>query len=149
MGAKLRGPRGALTGIVLVPTVTLPIGDGPFAARKTVFSTGLHASLALGPSWGLGAYAALALNPGSGSDYLISSTPAAALSRSLTRRLSFYVEGGYRPAEQSENPAYARGGFTVLVSPTAQLDVNADREVTATDGADWLFGGGAFIRFGG
>ena len=131
-----------------MPTVTLPVGDGQFAASKTAFSTELDASFALGPTWGLGAYSALALSPGSGQDYLISGTLAAALSRSLTRQLGFYVEGGYLPAEQSENPAYAGGGFTLLVSPTAQLDVNIGREITATGGADWLFGGGVSIRFG-
>lgn len=151
VGAKLEvlEARGALTGFVVVPTVTLPIGSEAFTPDRAAFSVEADASFTLSPDWTLGTVATLFLDPNEGQgDYDASGLLVASLSRSLTDRLGGYVEGGYQPEEEGRGPVYLGGGLTYLVSPTAQLDVSADRQVNSALGADWLFSGGVSIRFG-
>lgn len=150
VGAKARLLRGsgATPTLSLVPTVTLPVGEGQFASDRTGYTADLVAGWDLADGAGLTLIPGTRLDPVSDiDDFIFTFTTTGVVSGSLTDRLGSYVEGQYFVTDGEFHGGYAGAGLTYLVSPTAQLDFFFDSGI-GEEAADWRFGGGVSIRFG-
>ena len=78
-------------------------------------------------------------------DYQLTGSIVGVLGHTVTGRLSGYVETGWYPAEQADDPAYVGAGLALLLRNDAQLDLSFDRGLSDA-ASDWLFGAGIGIR---
>jgi hypothetical protein len=146
LGLKLATTVSDGPALALIPSVLLPVGDDAFVPDRAAYVLNGVASWSLPNSLGVTAVAGGALNPGGDDEYAFAGTFVGVVSRPLAERVGAYVEGGWFPLEEAENPAYLGGGLTVLVGPMVQVDGFFDRGITDA-ASDWLFGVGAATRF--
>lgn len=150
LGVKAAVPtgEGLLGGLSLIPSIILPSGDDAFTLGRAGYKLNVAAGWNLTSAFGLTTLTGMVVSPtvdASGNEgYTTSGALVGVVSRSLGARVGSYAEVGYYPSE-GEDPAYAGGGLTFLVSPACQLDLSFDRGLTDS-AANWLFGAGISLR---
>jgi hypothetical protein len=145
LGAKVRVTSGEGMSLVLIPSVSLPVGDDAVTTEPAGFTLNGVASWSLAGGAGLTTVVGAALLPDGTGDRVRSGSVAAIVSRALGDRTTGYVEAGWTTVEGGSNPVVAGGGLLFLINETLQVDAFVDRGVT-DDAADWLFGVGIAVR---
>jgi hypothetical protein len=150
LGAKVH----AITGgngrpdLSLIGSVILPVGDESFTVSedREAFAANAVAGGAIGErmSW-IGVVGGTWL-PDGDEGYTANANLVAYLGRSLSDRVSGYVEAEWFPSEGPSDPVLAGIGLAFLPIPTLQLDASVDRGLN-DDALDWLFGVGVSVRF--
>jgi hypothetical protein len=135
--------------ISLIGSVFLPVGDDAFTistedrvgyALNGVVGGPLGSS---GISWVFVGGATVL--PSGEDEHVTNANLVGYLGRSLTSRVSGYVDAGWFPSDADTEPAYAGGGLAFLAAPRVQLDAFFDAGLN-DDALDWIFGGGVSFR---
>ncbi|HEY7472878.1 MAG TPA: transporter [Gemmatimonadota bacterium] len=154
LGAKVHLRRGFLDGgsgpdLSLIGSVFLPVGDAPFTISDDREGYAVN-GVAQAPagSWTLTGVVGANYLPLGEDSHVTSANLVGWVGRSLTSRVSGYVEAGWFPSDADTEPAYAGAGVAFLATPLVQLDAFFDRGLN-DDATDWIFGGGVSLRLGG
>jgi hypothetical protein len=149
LGAKVQvlEAAGRSLNLSFIGSVFLPVGDDAFTIHED------RAGFALNGAAG-GALATISWItvvganwiPLGDDEYRTNANLAAYLGRSLTERISSYVEVEWFPADDDTDPFLAGVGLALLVTPVLQLDVSVDRGLN-DDATDWIIGAGVSTRF--
>ncbi|MGE0553121.1 MAG: transporter [Gemmatimonadales bacterium] len=145
LGAKLRVNPGGGTGLVFIPSITLPLGDDAVTDDRAGFTLLGVASWSWASGIGLTTVVGGALSPNGDGARDLSGNLAAIVSRPLGGSVSGYVDLGWLPTEGATNALFAGGGLLWRVHHTVQLDAFVDRGLNH-GATDWVFGAGIAVR---
>jgi hypothetical protein len=149
LGAKVQvlEADGRTPNLSFIGSMYLPVGDDAFTIHedRAGFALNGAAGGALGTiSW----ITVVGANwiPLGDHEYRTNANLVGYLGRSLTERISGYVEAEWFPADDDSDPFLAGVGLALLVTPVLQFDVSVDRGLN-DDATDWIIGAGVSTRF--
>ena len=133
------------TKAALTPAVTIPTGKTGFTSGHVDPLLTLGAQTISGARWGISANLALS-DPTQNGSRVFTVAPSAAASYQITGALSAYGELYDNIPKTGATSPIADGGFTYLVNPNLQFDIETGAGL-ATGAPTRFFGGGVSVRF--
>ncbi len=130
----------------IMPSVILPVGDDEFSSSKAAYTLQGAAGFTLPAGWGLTTVLGTAATADDEGDYQLTGSLIGVLGRTISGPLAGYLESGWYPTGQGEDPAYVGAGVTWRLRNALQLDASLNRSLTDA-ASDWLFGAGISVRF--
>jgi len=136
----------ARPGLVVVASVGLPTGEGPFTSGDPLLGLQAQAVWSIGGGLSVGALAGYSRAAGGGSD-ATSGTLALSLGAAIDSSWAVYAEAAYCPRfERTADTAHIGGGVTRIIGERVQFDEFVNCGLNDAT-ADWTAGTGIAVRF--